>query len=835
MAHPATTEEDVDLIKSLTSISQRHRKLIKSSTYTTPADERITVRSWKMDEFKYYQVPSPFPTLARGIFTVDNVPGEGKVDRIIIRGYDKFFNIGEVPWTTWEALETHTVAPYTMSLKSNGCIIFIGALTPEKLLITSKHAVGSGAGGNISHAEAGERWLRTYFSQKGKTEANMSKVLWDNNWTAIAELCDDSFEEHVLPYSPELTGLHLHGLNESTKLFKTLPASTVDAFAQEWGFIQTQSITLNSIEEVRQFRDEVERTKMWNGEAVEGFVVRTHIGPPPRDATKNFSPYDVGDTFFFKIKFDEPYMMYRDWREVTKTLLSKYDKDPRSMNERAVSRKKMEREETKVYVKWVIEDIRTNRKAYDGYQHGHGIIATRERFQRWLAQEEGGVQQAQIEETSRASGSRTFGQTVIVPIAIPGSGKTALSVALTHLFPSFGHIQSDDVKAKKRSADVFLNNVLTCLKTHDVVIADKNNHLTQHRTSLRTTLSGFTPPVRFVVLDWSHLFATDETKGEAYEIACSRVTDRGDNHQSLVASMKHHDIIQRFIKELDPLTEGEMDEVIEMQMQGEGDLEANLRKTVAELLRIIPGLAEPEEERIREAIERAMTHKVAAKGNGDGQGNGKGKEKEKEVATGGGKKKKIQVPRYFGLVSSDLYLTKVVNRIFELDHDSDGKAFWGHLKEAGRVTPQPHVTVVHSKAIAAAASSGDAEGEGEQETLQALWDRCVSLTSDTASTTFTLKLGHLIWNTRVMALTVDSLTPTAESEEQNGVDFINQLPPSLRNRLHVTVGTRTKHILPVEAKGIVERWRAGEDVEDLKVLELRDPVEINVVLKGLIS
>ena len=53
-----------------------------------------------MDEYKYYQVPSPFPTLARGIFTLDSVPGEGKVDRIVIRGYDKFFNIGEVPWTT---------------------------------------------------------------------------------------------------------------------------------------------------------------------------------------------------------------------------------------------------------------------------------------------------------------------------------------------------------------------------------------------------------------------------------------------------------------------------------------------------------------------------------------------------------------------------------------------------------------------------------------------------------------------------------------------------------------------------------------------------------------
>jgi tRNA ligase len=58
-----------------------------------------------MDEFKYYDVPSPFPSLVRGLFTTK--PDEGEVEgrkgykhRIVIRGYDKFFNIGEVPWTT---------------------------------------------------------------------------------------------------------------------------------------------------------------------------------------------------------------------------------------------------------------------------------------------------------------------------------------------------------------------------------------------------------------------------------------------------------------------------------------------------------------------------------------------------------------------------------------------------------------------------------------------------------------------------------------------------------------------------------------------------------------
>lgn len=54
-----------------------------------------------MNEFKYYDIPSPFPTLARGLFTIEVPESEyGVKHRIVARGYDKFFNIGEVPWTT---------------------------------------------------------------------------------------------------------------------------------------------------------------------------------------------------------------------------------------------------------------------------------------------------------------------------------------------------------------------------------------------------------------------------------------------------------------------------------------------------------------------------------------------------------------------------------------------------------------------------------------------------------------------------------------------------------------------------------------------------------------
>lgn len=103
-------DEDSQLIAVLHKLSKKSPKLVRSSIYSAPADPQIAVRSWKMNEFKYYDVPSPFPTLARGLFTMElpkNNEGEDKdatnADqryRIVARGYDKFFNIGEVPWCT---------------------------------------------------------------------------------------------------------------------------------------------------------------------------------------------------------------------------------------------------------------------------------------------------------------------------------------------------------------------------------------------------------------------------------------------------------------------------------------------------------------------------------------------------------------------------------------------------------------------------------------------------------------------------------------------------------------------------------------------------------------
>jgi tRNA ligase len=118
--YPAAVSE---LLAALRALRINNPKATRSSVHIYPAsiyapndpdakDRRII--SWKMTEHLYFKKDNGFPTLARGLFTeqvtsLDQVPPaslatcavDGKVDeRIVARGYDKFFNTDEMAWTS---------------------------------------------------------------------------------------------------------------------------------------------------------------------------------------------------------------------------------------------------------------------------------------------------------------------------------------------------------------------------------------------------------------------------------------------------------------------------------------------------------------------------------------------------------------------------------------------------------------------------------------------------------------------------------------------------------------------------------------------------------------
>jgi tRNA ligase len=116
--------------RNQTEYDQKLAKLARRTVYSVAhhladlADQEEyhhELTSWKFAEWAYKWDPCPFPCLARGLFTEKVIKvGEDtdseeklasvKLDddederwegdwRIVIRGYDKFFNVGEVAWT----------------------------------------------------------------------------------------------------------------------------------------------------------------------------------------------------------------------------------------------------------------------------------------------------------------------------------------------------------------------------------------------------------------------------------------------------------------------------------------------------------------------------------------------------------------------------------------------------------------------------------------------------------------------------------------------------------------------------------------------------------------
>ena len=152
----------------------------KKSTFNVDGTD-IKVDSWRMQDWDYKK-PN-LPTYARGLFTTKNRKGQPE---IAVRGYDKFFNHGEVRETEWPNVIQSTRGPYELSVKENGCIIFMAGLEDGTLLVCSKHSTGSRDDTDISHAEWGAKWVDKHVQSVGKTRRDLALALRQMNATAVA-------------------------------------------------------------------------------------------------------------------------------------------------------------------------------------------------------------------------------------------------------------------------------------------------------------------------------------------------------------------------------------------------------------------------------------------------------------------------------------------------------------------------------------------------------------------------------------------------------------------------------------------------------------------------
>ena len=329
----------------------------------------------------------------------------------------------------------------------------------------------------------------------------------------------------------------------------------------------------------------------------------------------------------------------------------------------------------------------------------------------------------------------------------------------------------------------------------------RNNHLRQHREDLRGAVRDMHPPVRLLALNWS----LDRPLAEIHRICSDRILNRGPNHQTLqgdTPEKAHEDVVQRFLWDTELLDENEADATIEMDI-GE-DLEHALARAIDGIVREL-GLPRPDAERVGAALAKVHGYMPP-------------------VNTTSPKKPETKAkppPRYYGLCPEIDLVKALETHIPRREEGEEGgplRKFWDALKENKGITREPHVTIVHTK---------------ECPDKLTLWERCAALHALPTSPLFRARLGHVVADERVMAVTVEELRvdDPEEDEGQEGSSLLSMLDSEVCGRLHITVGTSDASVRPFEAAALVVSFKKGE--KRLDNVRLED-VYVKGRIKGLV-
>ena len=798
---PQDGSQVASLIRGLESNTKKHgggNKAVscKKHTYEVANTGGMTVDSWQFRDWDYKR--RDLPTYARGLFTYRRKDG---IHEIAARGYDKFFNVGEVNETQWENVKAQTLGPYELSVKENGCIIFISGLEGDHLLVCSKHSTGARDNANLSHAVAGERWVDKHLNAIGRTRKDLARELRRRNATAVAELCDDTFEEHVLEYEPKDAGLYLHGMNLNLPEFATYPGKLVHEFADEWGLKKAQYLFKDDIDSMIRFLDECAETGSYDGRDTEGFVIRCR--------RKELGTGGDYHDWFFKYKFEEPYLMYRQWRECTKAIIS--GRPPKYKKHKKI---------TEEYLLYARRRLAKNPSLGKAYNMNHGIIAMREGFLK-----ERGLKGHDIirqEEAGNDDGAAVTKNVVLLPVASIGCGKTTLAIALSKLF-DWGHVQNDNITTQKNRPKQFTMQVCNALTAHPAMIADRNNHQKRERKQIIDDVLAVIPEARFVALHYVH-----DPKSEMLpvirQVTQERIFARGDNHQTIQAGSKSRSeiigIMDGFLNRFEPVNphsepDDAFDEIVNLDVTASS--RENLEMVVSSLHSFYPRLVEamPSSEDLDKAIEAALNdykpdikHDLSFKSN----------KKDKSIKQNGSASQpsgpvqpKPPKLEYFAIKLPASEVVSALDKVFN-SLPPEKARMYRHLQQSRRLQPAFHVTLIHRASI-------DSHPE--------LWNHLASLHADTLTNkapNFTagsagpsigkcrVRLERVVWDDRVMCFVARLLG--------EGWETANAIA-------HVTVGTASQDIKPKESNDLLHRWMESGTEKGIEECDVGGHVEVH--------
>lgn len=788
-----------DLVSSLIKQTKNERDAKSNHVRkieNTIAGTNIPILSWRFNEWDYYSKKVLLPTHARGLFTT--IDGT-----IICRGYDKFFNLDEMSSLREGELNKNTKGPYTVTVKSNGCIVFISALNDGRLVVCSKHSTGIRTDLSRNHAMVAQEALEEQLKKNGLSSQDLGNFLYKYKITAVCEYCDDQFEEHVLEYKENKAGLYLHGLNMNTVNFKTYPMDRVTQFAKLFGFMETRYVTFDTFQETLAFMKECNKTGTYDNEEIEGFVVRC------------FKMFD-GEyrDFFFKYKFEEPYLLYRELREITKQFITQGPENLKFGKHKLICMD---------YMKFVMPYLVADEKLKSDYLENKGIIDLRKKYfesknttSMQMINDELDMIDLEDEMKKLKFGKSKPNRYVLVTVATIGCGKTTTSVGLSYLYPDLiGHIQNDNIQTPGK--DKLVVSALEVLARKPIVIMDKNNHKTAERKQI---FDGFqrlneTIPkskLKFICLNF--LPQTPKKDEILWQLTRERVINRGDSHQSIKVEkdgvVNAEKIMRGFISRFQEVNkhtqpDSNFDYVIDLDVHGENSSLANIRTIVYKLQNIITDIEikTPTEEEYQRAFEKAKAYKPTF------------------TKTMTPIKRK---PSYFAI--NITHKEKMLELIESYNID-----FYERIKKANRVQNDFHITLVHSmmrKANNITREYWDLYNTTFKSDINKYTDIKIAIPENSkcplsAEYTADIELEKLVWDSKVMCVEVKILGFYLNANQVN--------LPCANDYAHITIGTIDKTFPPSLSGAMLKHLYGNNESEKKKiqVVELTN----KVVMKNL--
>lgn len=222
-------------------------------------------------------------TKARGLYI------DTEHEQVVARGYEKFFNYGEMEFTKPEALARNLKFPVEAYVKENGFLGIVSTDNDGELIFTSKSTMGG------DHAVMVKENLYKIYGEEAIEK--MRKYANQYHVTFVFEIIDRERDPHIIQYNDNYAIL-LDIIYNDMK-FNKLSYSELQKVTENIGLEYKQHYkTLNNVKELSAFIDKATdpkfrlKTDRINDDCIEGFV------------------FEDADGFMFKLKV----AYYNEWK-----------------------------------------------------------------------------------------------------------------------------------------------------------------------------------------------------------------------------------------------------------------------------------------------------------------------------------------------------------------------------------------------------------------------------------------------------------------------------------------------------------------------------------------